>query len=36
MPLVVGGGWPMEDDGAVYRPFFDELTSRAEAAGKQQ
>jgi hypothetical protein len=31
---LVGGGWPVEDDGAVYRPFFDEVTARAEAAGK--
>jgi cyanophycinase len=31
---LVGGGWPIEDDGAVYRPFFDEVAARAEAAGK--
>jgi hypothetical protein len=31
---LVGGGWPMEDDGAVYRPFFDELAAHAETAGK--
>jgi hypothetical protein len=31
---LVGGGWPIEDDGAVYRPFFDEVTAHAEAAGK--
>ncbi|MCS5721365.1 peptidase S51 [Herbiconiux sp. CPCC 203407] len=31
---LVGGGWPMEDDGAVYRPFFEELAAHAEAAGK--
>ncbi len=30
---LVGGGWPIEDDGAVYRLFFDELVARAEAAG---
>jgi hypothetical protein len=31
---LVGGGWPLVDDGAVYRPFFDEVTAHAEAAGK--
>jgi hypothetical protein len=31
---LVGGGWPIEDDGAVYRPFFEEVTAHAEAAGK--
>lgn len=31
---LIGGGWPSEDDGAVYRPFFEELAARAEAAGK--
>ncbi|MFB2555820.1 peptidase S51 [Herbiconiux liangxiaofengii] len=31
---LVGGGWPIDDDGAVYRPFFDEIAAHAEAAGK--
>nr|WP_218870481.1 peptidase S51 [Herbiconiux flava] len=31
---LIGGGWPVEDEGAVYRPFFDELAAHAEAAGK--
>jgi hypothetical protein len=31
---LVGGGWPIVDDGAVYRPFFDEVAAHAEAAGK--
>ncbi|WP_066040730.1 peptidase S51 [Herbiconiux solani] len=31
---LVGGGWPVEDDGAVYRVFFEEITARAEAAGR--
>jgi hypothetical protein len=31
---LVGGGWPVEDDGAVYRAFFDEIAARAEAAGR--
>lgn len=31
---LVGGGWPLEDDAAVYRPFFDEVEAVAEAAGK--
>lgn len=29
---LIGGGWPIEDDGAAYRPFFDEAAARAEAA----
>ena len=31
---LVGGGWPFDDDGAVYRPFFEEVSAHAEAAGK--
>lgn len=31
---LVGGGWPIDDDAAVYRPFFDELAAHAEAVGK--
>ncbi|WP_440711048.1 Type 1 glutamine amidotransferase-like domain-containing protein [Herbiconiux sp. YIM B11900] len=31
---LVGGGWPLEDDAAVYRPFFEEVAAQAEAAGK--
>jgi len=31
---LVGGGWPVEDEGAVYRPFFDEVAAHAEAAAK--
>ncbi len=30
---LVGGGWPLADDGAVYRPFFREVEAHAEAAG---
>jgi hypothetical protein len=31
---LVGGGWPAEDDAAVYRPFFEEVRAHAEAAGR--
>jgi cyanophycinase len=31
---LLGGGWPIDDDGAAYRPFFDEVAAHAEAAGK--
>ena len=31
---LVGGGWPADDDSAVYRPFFEEVAAHAEAAGK--
>jgi hypothetical protein len=30
---LVGGGWPLADDGAVYRAFFDEIAAHAEASG---
>lgn len=29
-----GGGWPFDDDGAVFRPFLDEATQRATEAGR--
>jgi cyanophycinase len=31
---LTGGGWPFDDDGAVFRPFFDEATQRATEAGR--
>ncbi|MFB2581786.1 peptidase S51 [Herbiconiux sp. P15] len=31
---LVGGGWPVEAEGEVYRPFFEEVAAHAEAAGK--
>ncbi|MDO9397657.1 MAG: peptidase S51 [Herbiconiux sp.] len=31
---LIGGGWPVEDDGAAYRLFFDEIAAHAEAAGR--
>jgi cyanophycinase len=31
---LAGGGWPLEDGGAVYRPFLEELSARAVAAGR--
>ena len=31
---LAGGGWPFDDDGAVFRPFLDEATERATAAGR--
>ncbi|SKA86727.1 hypothetical protein SAMN06295879_0961 [Agreia bicolorata] len=29
-----GGGWPFDDEGAVFRPFLDEATRRATDAGR--
>jgi cyanophycinase len=31
---LTGGGWPFDDDGAVFRPFLDEATQRATEAGR--
>lgn len=31
---LCGGGWPFEDDGAVFRPFLDEITEKAMDAGR--
>lgn len=31
---LAGGGWPFEDDGAVFRPFLDEITLRSTLAGR--
>jgi cyanophycinase len=31
---LAGGGWPFEDEGAVFRPFLDEITQRAVEAGR--